>query len=252
MTVALLSLAITHTASAGPPAAGGNGKFKVVYIATKQFPELEKDIKGSGLFESVATDMNERFVLPRDVPIEFRECGESNAFYDPETGKISMCYELVADISEMLAGQFEKPEEADEAVVDAMLFFFFHEMGHCLIHIYDLPTTGKEEDAVDQLATLVLVDAGEDGEKAALDGAVSFSAFAEQQSDEEEPAFWDEHSMDQQRFYNIVCWVYGTDPEKYGYLVKDGHLPEARGDRCEGEYAQIEKSWNKLLESHFR
>ena len=30
--------------------------------------------------------------------------------------------------------------------------------------------------------------------------------------------FADEHSFDKQRAYSIACWVYGTDPVKYGYL----------------------------------
>lgn len=32
----------------------------------------------------------------------------------------------------------------------------FHELGHAFISLYDLPITGREEDAVDQFAAILL------------------------------------------------------------------------------------------------
>jgi hypothetical protein len=58
--------------------------------------------------------------------------------------------------------------------------------------------------------------------------------------------------MGEQRFYNIICGVYGQNPVKNALLVKEGVLPEARAERCEGEYQQIEKSWGKLLAPHLK
>lgn len=52
--------------------------------------------------------------------------------------------------------------------------FFYHEVGHALVDVLELPITGKEEDAVDQLSTYVLVEDADGGEVAALDGAVAF------------------------------------------------------------------------------
>ena len=45
----------------------------------------------------------------------------------------------------------------------------------------------------------------------------------------------------------MACWVYGSDPEKYGSLVSPNGLTEERAVRCPGEYAQMEKSWSRLL-----
>ena len=57
----------------------------------------------------------------------------------------------------------------------AMVVFFFHELGHCLIDVWDLPTTGREEDAVDQLAMFVLLDGTPEGEGMVLSAATFFS-----------------------------------------------------------------------------
>src|SRR5215213_9965570 len=40
----------------------------------------------------------------------------------------------------------------------AMMFVFFHEFGHMAIDLLKLPSTGPEEDAVDEFSTLILTE----------------------------------------------------------------------------------------------
>jgi hypothetical protein len=61
-------------------------------------------------------------------------------------------------------------------------------------------------------------------------------------------AFADEHSLDLQRFFNIQCLVYGSDPTRYDALVSTGDLPVERAKRCPGEYDQALRAWRSLLE----
>jgi hypothetical protein len=249
-----------------PPAApkrpGDRGNFKVVYEKVKDpdYKELQQIFKDTALFEETVKALNETLALPADVTVVLRECGQVNAFYEAESRRISMCYELVNAFTEMFLADAETEEEvaaAGESVAGATLFIFFHEAGHALVDLYDLPITGKEEDAVDQLATLILLEAGEDGENAALDGASSFLTEEGEEDVEgeaglEDLAFWDEHSLDEQRFYNIVCWLYGKDPEGYAYLVKDETLPQDRAASCPGEYERMSKAWDTLLEPYVK
>jgi hypothetical protein len=234
-------------------ASGGvrdTGDFVVKYEKTSNeaYQELEAAFKETRLLEDTVKALNGEFALPANVPVVLRECGEVNAFYDPETGEISLCYELVEHYSEIFmadATTDEEQEEAGTSVASATVFTLFHEMGHALIAIYDLPVTGKEEDAVDQLATMVLLEGGEEGENAAIDGANSFVSEEEEEMDD--LSFWDEHSFDEQRFYNILCWIYGKDSEGYQYLVDDETLPANRAERCPAEYDRMSRSWEALL-----
>ncbi|MET0284227.1 MAG: DUF4344 domain-containing metallopeptidase, partial [Polyangiales bacterium] len=57
-----------------------------------------------------------------------------------------------------------------------------------------------------------------------------------------------EHSLNQQRFYQILCLVYGSNPRAYQALVSDGVLPASRAQRCPAEYAQKSAAWEQLLE----
>jgi Putative metallopeptidase len=231
------------------------GDFVVQYEETgnEDYQELEAIFQETRLLEDTIQELNGVFALPADVPVVMRECGEVNAFYDPGTGEISLCYELVEHYSEIFMADAETDEEQEAAgvsVASATMFTFFHEMGHALIHIYDLPITGREEDAVDQLAALILLQGGEEGESAAIDGANSF--VGEEEAEMDDLAFWDEHSLDDQRFYNIVCWVYGKDPEGYQYLVEDETLPANRAERCPAEFNRLSRSWESLLDPYVK
>lgn len=238
--------------------AGGvrdTGDFVVQYEETgnESYQEMEAIFQDTRLLEDTVQELNNVFALPQDVPVVMRECGEVNAFYDPQAGEISLCYELVEHYAEIFMADAQTEEEQEEAgasVASATMFTFFHEMGHALIHIYDLPITGREEDAVDQLATLILLQGGEDGENAAIDGANSFVGSEEEEMDD--LAFWDEHSLDDQRFYNIVCWIYGKDPEGYQYFVEDETLPANRAQRCPAEYNRLSTSWESLLDPYVK
>ena len=61
----------------------------------------------------------------------------------------------------------------------------------------------------------------------------------------------DEHSMDGARTFNIICWAYGSAPEKYQGLVNNP-LPEARAVRCPTEYARLSRAWLKLLKPYLK
>ncbi|HEX3531411.1 MAG TPA: DUF4344 domain-containing metallopeptidase, partial [Thermoanaerobaculia bacterium] len=127
-----------------------SGSFKVVYGAVRDphFREIQKIFKETRLLEETAQALNENFVLPYDVTITMTECGEANAFYTPEKKTVALCYELIDDFADrFLANARSKKEEEDggEALAGATMFTLYHELGHAMIDVYDLPVTGKEE-----------------------------------------------------------------------------------------------------------
>lgn len=225
-------------------AAKDTGDFKIGFAPEKgrKQKKIDPDLQKS--FQGLADGLNETFALPTDVYIAVAECGESNAFYDSEKKQLLMCYELYSELDELFKDDYPVEAERDEAVAGAFIFVFFHELGHALIDVYELPITGREEDAVDQLSTWILTDGTNDGELTAINGAIAFALLGD---GNKELPFWDEHSFSQQRFYNTICLVYGNNPKKYEDFVKNGTLPKNRAGRCAGEYAQIDRAWSKLL-----
>jgi len=200
------------------------------------------------VFENVAEGLNKTVRVPSSVDIQTVSCGTVNAFYDPNGKRIIVCYELLDYFLQVFKPTAKTETDLGNAVMGAVMFSFFHEAGHGLIHVLDLPAVGREEDSVDQLATLILIAGGDPGVAMALSGAYWFQLQAQQGGNK--TPFWDEHAFDGQRFYNILCLIYGSAPEKYGEFVTSGNLPKDRAQRCPEEYAKINKAWEKLLQPH--
>lgn len=231
------------------------GDFKVVYEKTRNpdYQGLQQIFKETQLLEETVRSLNDTLAMPADVTAALRECGMADAPYEAEKRRISICYELIDSLSDLFTADVTSEEgiqQAGIAVAGATLFIFFHEAGHALIRLEALPIAGKEEDAVDQLATLLLLESGRQGEKAALDGATTFLARekdAKSQAALAKLAFWIAHALNQQRFANVICWVYGKNPTDFQYLVEDGTLPADRAPQCTAEYEQMAKTWDALL-----
>ena len=135
-------------------------------------------------------------------------------------------------------------------------FTLFHEVGHVLIWELNLPVFGREEDAADNIALMGLMTLDEDGPETGDNRVVEkLQAVADGwelewrlvQEDELEHAYWDLHSLEIQRYYNIACLVYGADPENRGQIVKDTGLPLDRAEWCHEEYALAKNAMNWLL-----
>jgi hypothetical protein len=202
------------------------------------------------LFEALVANANTLVSLPRDVLVHYRECKEPQAFYDRTSGSITFCYELVKLFDQLYGKMSKTPEDHRRLVRGAILFVFLHEFGHAIIHELKLAPTGREEDVVDQFATLMLLEQGVAGEQAALAGAAFFLALSELPG--QKPKFWDEHSLDAQRFYNVTCWLYGASPFRQVNLVAQGLLPAQRAGRCGDEFQQTRRSWKALGEPQFK
>jgi hypothetical protein len=240
-------------AQTGPAKAPDLGNFKVGFSDAKSDKnrhakqETSDDEKA---LQEVADGLNKTIALPRDVYINFDECGEANAFYDKQKHQVTICYELIAGFYDDFKKDAKNEKELDDEVGGATAFVFFHELGHALIDVFDLPVTGREEDAVDQLSTLILADGTDEGEQMVINGAAAFAQESEQELDE--LAFADEHSLNQQRFYNILCLLYGQNEKKYASLVSQGVLPRERAERCQDEFARADRAWSTLLAPHLK
>jgi len=226
----------------------GSAGMRVVYQPSKSAKRegLRSALQQGKVFDQIAESANRTFLFRQPVTVVFQECGAVNAAWDGES-QIVMCYELVEYLNSMFAKRVKTKAELRDAVYSVAMFVFLHELGHGLIKMFDLPSVGREEDAADQLAALTLITAGDYGIVAAMSGAQFFAILA---SSNQKTPFFDEHSLDSQRFYNVLCMVYGSNPERLGKLVRDDLLPEARAKRCPSEYNKIASSWGTLLANH--
>ena len=255
----LAAWALRHPACAAPRGiptpvvaqqARHTGKFKVAYVEPKKplYQKMQQGFESEHLLETIADALNQHFVLPRDVTLALGEAGTPNAFYHPKAHAIVITYELI----EYYIRLFEQitPDNIADNTAGAVVFALFHELGHCLIAELDLPATGREEDAVDDFATLLLIENKEVGEKSILAASLWFAAKAASKADS--TPFWDEHSLDPQRFYGILALVYGSNPERYQKLCEAVGMSAQRLALAREEFTRKQKSWARLLEPYRR
>ena len=229
------------------------GDFKIGFspATLKANPKKVMDKEVADSLLEITKPLNEIIALPYDVYLNFDKCGEANAFYNPEVKEITMCYEFLAEFEKTFKQISKKPAEIDDMTEGTMAVFLFHELGHCLIDVWDLPATGREEDAVDQLAMFILLDGTPEGEGMVLSAATFFAVMSDGQ-DNNDLAFWDEHSLDQQRFYDMLCLTYGSNPAENKNLLGKNGLPPERAERCPAEFKRVDGAWQKLLAPYLK
>lgn len=137
-------------------------------------------------------------------------------------------------------------------VIGNLTFILFHEAGHALISEFHLPVLGREEDAVDQFASVVLIPDPEGAESDSSIVTDSIAGWFQSAEDTalDQIAWWDEHGPDQQRGYQIACLLYGSSPQTYTALADNIALPEERRQTCTGEYQSVLASWSTSLQGH--
>lgn len=153
--------------------------------------------------------------------------------------------------------------DADVPTVFAMgniEFVILHELAHLVIRDLDVPIVGSEESAADYIATLVLIEAASfapdlpprarrylDATANGLASAWDLFARSGRAAN-----YWDTHSLTIQRHYQIVCLLYGSDPESFADLPARVGMPEARSRLCRSEYARASRALAWLLENYGR
>jgi hypothetical protein len=162
-------------------------------------------------------------------------------------------FALVLALWSLPASAFEMPEDEGAArfVASNLVATFYHEVGHALIDVLDLPVLGREEDAADTLSALLTHHIWNEDAATAIvyDAAFAYSAMvAEADRDGVEPAYADTHSLDQQRYYNLVCLYLGAAPEERAAVAEELGLPEDRASGCEEEFELADTSWGTLLD----
>jgi Zn-dependent peptidase ImmA (M78 family) len=158
-----------------------------------------------------------------------------------------MCYELMEHFYASFRSSGISEKDAYTQMFDAVRFVFLHEIAHAIIDKYKLPIIGNEEDAADRCSAYInLEELGSDGVKAILAAADAFAIESKRTADAKKNMA-DEHLLGEQRYYNALCMVYGSNASKWEKLVNDGYLPKERAVRCPTEYGKTVDAWSALL-----
>lgn len=220
--------------------------------------DIETILKHDGEFKNIIKGLNSEFMFPEDVTVRFSE--NDGPSYSPKENEILMSYNFIFYLATIYFESYPKASDEDMLTFakDATVFLFYHELAHAFIDIYNLPIVSNEETAADNLAVILALEYTDDGLNVVLDTAELFDLLDQKIKHFQEDDYWDEHALDAQRFYNILCLAYGKYPKKVKKIVHDvkneklTQFLEERGDYCIDQYDQQLYAWGILLKPFFK
>ncbi len=157
--------------------------------------------------------------------------------------------------SPRLKGLTEKQRvDRVEFVAGNTLVLLSHELGHVLIAEMHLPLLGREEDAADTYAALRMLTFGTSFSQHELAQAAQGWFLNDRRDQEigEKPLYYDEHNLSQQRAYQILCLMVGSDPDKFKGLADQMKMPQERQRTCKRDFAKTSEGWQTVLKPWLR
>lgn len=251
LVIGLSSLFTLPSSFASEAVAGENITFEFLPTQTQEESQLKEDIKQSGINQTVAELSDQLFPFNSTLTMQYG--GEEGPMYDPETHTVHIPYSFYAESTHYFAkNKYDEKygKSAQLGAIDTLLHTLLHEAGHAYIADQKIAVLGKEEDAVDNFATLLMLNYVENGDDAAISAADMFAFESDDRPDYYDfGEYIDEHSFDLQRYFSTLCLVYGSDPEKHAKLldeVENDYLKD-RKDFCIYNFQTLDDNWHRYF-----
>jgi hypothetical protein len=252
LAASLLASAPVEARKAAGPRTAPN-RIDIAYVEPKLADNqaVYKLLKDSQVLEKIR-ELLSPLRLPHRVLVQLRDCdGISNAWSNEET--VTVCYEYVNDLWKAAPEQTTPSGIAPiDTMIGSLLDVFLHEAGHATFRSLQIPLFGRSEDAADQFSTLLMLKFEKDeARRLVLGSAYQYKGdLAAPTVTIKQQSFASEHGTPAQRFFNLLCTAYGSDPKLYADLVEKGFLPEIRAAGCKREYAQLSYAFDTLIGPH--
>jgi len=204
------------------------------------YPGIEASVSSYFPPQAIEKSINEWAKLPKkDVTIEFKDCQETHAFYDPSASSITICYELIINALDTYSTLFNS-QTAEAIAISITYFALSHELGHLMVDQLSLPEEDKEHRTY-AIASLFLLSW--DYPEAPLFSAEYFLIYSQ-------TAWVKANEAQASSFADLSCWMIGASPDVLSsqYLQDIATALTLDERNCEREFEQNEKNLKDLLE----
>lgn len=227
-----------------PVTATAHGTLRIEY----DLPEPEdlsaaRILYQSELAEEVAQIVNDWSLLKEDVTLRFgAEMGPHFTVLNNGHLEIQVPYAFLSEMQNLFSSkEFVDQDNSTTSALNALHHAVYHEIGHAIIYSQKtgIPEN-REEEAVDTLSAILLISVYENGADIAASAAKAFQLLAT------EPEHATHIKNDIRRAKEISCLIYGSNPEKYYYLLED--LPADSMVLCPEKFLEQHKLWEKVFD----
>jgi hypothetical protein len=202
------------------------------------YAPVEAQARRDQVLEAFGALAEQKLKRAPPLRIAMQECGQENVLYLAEARAIILCYELVRSqmyaVSAKLKGASQPAISA--AIVGAMAFVLFHELGHALPN---RPKASRDEDLADQFAAYMILETVPTQAAGMLFGAIL--TYETGQLSYLRQHYAKGQALDSQHTLKLACWGYGHSPAAFEPLLRYVKMPAERASHCASEYAQIKR-----------
>jgi hypothetical protein len=250
----LLGLLAMSGACPGVPGvrAGESGRIDIAYVPPKNAAHrpLHELLTQRRVLEKIQA-LLAPFRLPRRVLLKVEGCdGTANAYSGDDA--VTVCYEYIDEIWQNVPKQTTPEGVAPiDAFAGPLADVFFHEFGHVVFYMLQVPVLGREEDAADAFSAYLMLNFGYGEARRLIAGAAhQFRRDLKPKVTLGLKDFSDTHGAPAARFYNLLCIAFGANPELFADIVSKRQLPVERAIGCEDEFRELAHAFKTLIGPH--
>ena len=239
-----------------PITAKGRFYLEIKEDANPDFNDIANYLRKDGRLAEIVAALNQTIKIPYDIKIATQTTGQGS-YYVSKDKTIYLDYQMMSIVPKLF-DKFHANESAENRhhyINNVNRFLLYHELGHALIDAYHLPVLGQEEDGADALSAVISMTYLPKGFQVLVDSADFFLAF-DKLAGTQASLYWDEHSLNKQRYYRLLCFAYGNDPKnveqkiKYYYGSGLNEFIKDRSDYCHDEFNTTYSAWMGLLKPY--
>jgi hypothetical protein len=192
---------------------------------------------------------------PRTLRLIAKQCPPGRGiFYNYDEYSLIVCYDffkMLKKITDEASKKYPSFATPQEVIVGGLVGIVLHEAGLAAFDMLGTPLLGSDQDAGDQIASLMGLQFGPQVARTVIKGTYLFWTWQRDQNTSQTFNLASSSSVEPQRAFNALCIAYGS-PQSATFkdLVDKGLLTNARAGNCVDEYKQAAEAFVKTIQPH--
>lgn len=253
MTLCFTELSLANSSAQSLKNNGTRASISIHYLAAKNQSErrAQQQIQASGVNDTLV-ELSEQLFQFND-PLKVVYGASDGPLYDPQAHSMQIPYAFFIQAQLYFSNNSYEKRFGKTALLgaeDTLLHTLLHEAAHAYIVDQNIPILGKEEDAADNFATIIMLEYLENGDDMAISAADMFALESEDRPEYYDfGEYIDDHSFDLQRYFSTLCLVYGWQPERHRDLLEqvEAEYRQEREQFCAQNYPILSASWHQYF-----
>lgn len=226
------------------------------------FPENDQDryfrdiLESSQVLLKLESQVQQNFKLSAPIYFHIQHTKESQlieAEIEPSSQVVILPYSFLYTLYQGLSTKYDQQTETIHEMFAATAeFYIWSEIANTIIRQQKLEVQGKISTALDNFATIMMLNQNTPSGEYLVDAAEAFLLIHSLLSSNNDEDVQNELESDQKRYKHILCLTIGFDHLTQTEETGQDHLPQfslsqQQIDQCQRTYLEIMQNWHNAL-----